>query len=162
VVDDFIGSLESVERTEVGGADIAVGRDAGGKRIAAAKPLTYVNRSGEALAAILKKYNLSPSKCLVIVDDFNLPLGRLRFRRNGSDGGHNGLKSIIGYIGIDFPRLRVGIGPRPQKGSVIDFVLGTFSKEESEQLHPIFPSIREAIHLYIGQGIEAVMNRYNS
>ncbi len=97
------------------------------------KPTTLMNRSGIAARQALDLFNVTPQQLIVVVDDFHLPLGRLRLRKSGSDGGHNGLKSIISELETDeFPRLRVGIGPKPPKHDIIEFVLGQFT--ESEQV----------------------------
>jgi len=130
------------------------------KHVVLAKPLTYMNRSGESADVLLKTFNVI-NKMLIIVDDFNLNIGTIRFRRKGSDGGHNGLKSLIEHIGNDFPRLRVGIGPLPEKTGIIDFVLGPFSGEEEKELETLFPKINKAILSFAAESIEAVMNQYN-
>ncbi len=97
------------------------------------KPTTLMNRSGIAARQALELFSVEPQRLIVVVDDFHLPLGKLRLRKSGSDGGHNGLKSIISELGTnDFPRLRVGIGPKPPQRDIIEFVLGQFA--ESEQV----------------------------
>ena len=96
------------------------------------KPTTLMNRSGIAIRQALDIFSIEPQQVIVVVDDFHLPLGRLRLRKRGSDGGHNGLKSIITELGCDaFPRLRVGIGPKPDNSEIIEFVLGQFSESET-------------------------------
>ncbi len=125
------------------------------------KPRTFMNRSGEAVASFCRDFRCPTENLLVIVDDYHLPLGALRARRGGSDGGHNGLKSIIGHIGTNFPRLRVGIGPLPADSPSIDFVLGPFSRSEELMLQQVIPRAVEACKLFAQSGIEPVMNRYN-
>ncbi|MCU0609630.1 MAG: aminoacyl-tRNA hydrolase [Chitinispirillaceae bacterium] len=125
-----------------------------------AQPTTFMNRSGEAVAAYLHRWRIDPARIFVIVDDLNLPLGSLRARRGGSDGGHNGLKSVIAAIGDGFPRLRVGIGP-VSGGRVIDFVLGTFTGAEEDVLKKTVPAAVDACMLFAQEGIDTVMNRYN-
>lgn len=124
-------------------------------------PRTYVNRSGVALAQLLKQCAVPASNCLVAVDDFNLPLGTIRLRQNGSHGGHNGLKSLVQHIGDQFPRLRIGIGPLPGQCSIIDFVLGQFTETESKQLHSVLQRATMAAECYSAQGIQSAMSKYN-
>ena len=125
------------------------------------KPRTFMNRSGAAVESFSKDFHCPAEKLLVIVDDYHLPLGMMRARRGGSDGGHNGLKSIIERIGENFPRLRVGIGPLPAGKPSIDFVLGHFSRYEEEILQQVVPRAVEACKLFAQSGIEPVMNVYN-
>lgn len=121
-----------------------------------------MNRSGEAAAEVLRRFETLVEMCLIVVDDFNLPLGTLRFRRGGSDGGHNGLKSIIAAVGSSFPRLRVGIGPLPARQSVIDFVLTPFDDTEKQSVDSMVRSASEAVQYFCVHGIEKAMNTYNS
>lgn len=107
--------------------------DQSAHRIIIAKPTTYMNRSGESARQLLATYSLEPQQLLVVTDDFNLPVGAVRIRKSGSDGGHNGLKSIIYELGTDqFPRIRLGVGPKPAGIDVINFVLGRFEPSEKE------------------------------
>jgi peptidyl-tRNA hydrolase, PTH1 family len=131
------------------------------KPVLIAKPLTYMNLSGDAAGALVKKYGLSADKCLIIVDDFQIPLGKLRFRKDGSPGGHNGLKSVSAAIGASYPRLRAGIGPLPKGASVIDFVLGAFEESEREDVCKMVKAAAEAVAFMVDNGIDAAMNKYN-
>ncbi|MDR2694592.1 MAG: aminoacyl-tRNA hydrolase [Chitinispirillales bacterium] len=131
------------------------------KPVLIAKPLTCMNLSGDAVGALVRKYGLSGDKCLVIVDDFHIPLGKMRFRKDGSPGGHNGLKSVSAAIGTGYPRLRVGIGPLPRGASVIDFVLGGFEERERGDAGKAVKAAAEAAAFMIDNGIDAAMNRYN-
>ena len=106
-------------------------------------------------------YNLPLSSWLIVVDDFNLSLGRLRFRREGSDGGHNGLRSIISEIGTAFPRLRIGTGPLPEGASVTDFVLSDFNENEIDKKNEMINSAADAVLYFCKDGIEAAMNTFN-
>jgi PTH1 family peptidyl-tRNA hydrolase len=133
-----------------------------GKKVAVVKPHTFMNRSGDAVANYLALCRCPASNALVLVDDYNLPLGTLRARRNGSDGGHNGLKSIIGRIGGNFPRLRVGIGPAPHGEAAMDFVLGFFTEAEEQVIKTVLPRAVDACMLFAKDGIDAVMNNFNS
>ena len=132
-----------------------------GKEIILLKPTTFVNNSGEAVVAVVRRYHIEMSHLVVICDDFNLDLGRLRIRVKGSDGGHKGLSSIIKYLGTkDFPRFRIGIGS-PQ-GDVVDFVLSSFSKEEIDIITDAVEKASEAVIAMIEKDISFAMNRYNS
>ena len=125
-------------------------------------PRTYMNRSGRAAVGLLERLEADPRQMLVVVDDFNLPLGALRFRRNGSDGGHNGLASIIEELGTeDFPRLRLGIGPAPDNTSTVDFVLGKFDKEELQKASDLTNTAAEAVIFASNHRLDEAMSEYN-
>ncbi len=137
-------------------------RIAEGEGIILAKPYTFVNLSGKSVRALLHRLSLSPQEMLIICDDVSLALGRIRIRRKGSDGGHNGLRSIIKEIGTeDFPRLRVGIG-REGIRDLVEYVLGEFQKEESAILEKVLEVGVEAVECILEEGIEWAMNKYNS
>lgn len=132
------------------------------KTVLFARPQTYMSLSGDAVGGLLKKYKLTAGDCLIVVDDFNIPLGKIRFRKNGSHGGHNGLKSISSVLGSDdYPRLRVGIGPRPQEISIIDFVLGNFCDEEVGDVESVVKKCVDAVLFMIDNGIDKSMTSYN-
>jgi PTH1 family peptidyl-tRNA hydrolase len=131
------------------------------KTVAVVKPLTYMNSSGNAVDAIMKVTSLPLSSVIVLVDDFNIPLGTLRVRKGGSAGGHNGLKSIQSFVGLDYPRLRIGIGPLPDGLSVIDFVLGKFTSDEFDALDNVIPSVIDACRMFLEYDLDAVMNKFN-
>lgn len=124
------------------------------------KPQTYMNLSGEAISAIMIETEIKPEELLVITDDINLPVGRLRLRASGSDGGHNGLKSIINHIGKGFWRLRIGVGQPGEPGQpvgLIEHVLGSISKEEEKIFTDINRSIPELAALWLmGMGNKAM------
>ena len=123
------------------------------------KPLTYMNLSGEAVRAVMDFYKIEVKDILVVYDDISIDLGRIRFRASGSDGGHNGIKSIIQHIGTkDFSRLKIGIGPQPNIPSEA-FVLQNFSKDELDKLKEML--IQPMIEDYLKDGIEKVQNTYN-
>ncbi len=125
------------------------------------KPQTYMNRSGEAVVPLLHYYKIQPEKLVVVVDDFNLALGMLRFRARGSAGGHHGLESIAGQLGTtDFKRLRIGIGTEHQKDA--DFVLGKFSKMEMAAVKETIDRAVEALVFLLGHSFENTMNRFNT
>ena len=125
------------------------------------KPTTFMNLSGEAVIAVMNYYKIEPKDILVVYDDLALELGRLRFRANGSDGGHNGIKSIIKHVGTSsFDRLKVGIGPQPPIPSE-SFVLQNFSKEQSELLKEVLSRSVDAVEYYLTNGIEKTQNVFN-
>ncbi|MGL5793558.1 MAG: aminoacyl-tRNA hydrolase, partial [Waterburya sp.] len=124
----------------------AEGVTPGGKKIRLLKPLTYMNRSGQSVRAAVDWYKLQPQSILVIYDDMDLPIGRLRIRLSGSAGGHNGMKSIIAHLGSqDFPRLRIGIGKSDGKKETISHVLGKFNPTETQVITEILYTSVKAI-----------------
>lgn len=130
------------------------------------KPLTYMNRSGQAIRAAIDWYKLPPESVLVIYDDMDLPLGKMRLRLSGSAGGHNGMKSTISHLSTqNFPRLRIGIG-KPQTAtnddSTVSHVLGRFSVAETKLMSEILQLVVECVELSIKQGVEKAMNSCNS
>jgi peptidyl-tRNA hydrolase, PTH1 family len=126
-----------------------------------AKPMSFMNRSGYPLVAIAQFYKIAPSEILVVLDDFALPLGRIRIRAGGGTGGHNGLDSVIMQFGTEeIPRLRIGIGTAPAAGSV-DYVLGRFFEEERTLMKSAIERSVEAIKCAVDNGIDAAMNRFN-
>jgi PTH1 family peptidyl-tRNA hydrolase len=125
------------------------------------KPATFMNRSGEPLAAIANFYKISAAEMLVVLDDFALPLGRLRLRTSGSSGGHNGLESIFQHFGTEaVPRLRVGIGAAPAQGAV-DYVLGRFFEEEQPLLDETIERAAAAVKCAVDKSVIAAMNEFN-
>lgn len=125
------------------------------------KPTTFMNLSGEAVRAVMDYYKIEVKDILVIYDDISLDLGRIRFRANGSDGGHNGIKSIIQHTGTkNFDRLKVGIGPQPNIPSE-NYVLSNFPKEQHEELKNVLKKSIEAVEFYLENGIEKTQNKFN-
>ena len=123
------------------------------------KPLSYMNRSGVVVKEVLAKRDVD---FLVVVDDVDLESGRLRLRKQGGTSGHNGLASIAEHLGTEsFPRLRVGIGPRPEGAELTDYVLSAFSKQELSELPEIIERAKEAVLLVVSQGIDVAMNQVN-
>jgi len=124
------------------------------------KPTTFMNNSGLAVVDLAEKFDLVPEDILVIVDDIHLDVGRLRFRRGGSHGGHNGLRSIMHELGAsDFPRLRVGVGHPPDSQDLIEHVLGAFLPEELDEMDVAKAS--SGVLCWYASGIETAMNLYN-
>ncbi|MEW5860283.1 MAG: aminoacyl-tRNA hydrolase [Cyanobacteriota bacterium] len=127
------------------------------------KPLTYMNLSGQAIRAVTDWYKLPPESVLVIYDDMDLPLGKIRLRLSGSAGGHNGMKSAIAHLGTqNFPRLRIGIGKSKPEQDAVSHVLGRFSPDESQALSDVLQLVVEAVELSLKQGFEKSMSLYNS
>ncbi|MGE0706241.1 MAG: aminoacyl-tRNA hydrolase [Vicinamibacterales bacterium] len=129
-----------------------------------AKPLTFMNNSGEAAGALMRYFRIEPSDLLVVVDDVELPLGKLRARAGGSAGGHNGLKSIIAHIGQDFARLRVGVGRGNEDRSrreLADHVLARFDEGERAEVERMTTRAADAAEMFITSGIAVVMNKFN-
>jgi len=125
------------------------------------KPLSFMNQSGHPLFAVAQFYKIEPQQILVVLDDFALPLGRLRLRTRGGPGGHNGLESIIAQFGTEeIPRLRIGIGAAPQEGSV-DYVLSRFFDEEKPIVRATIDSAVEALKCAIDKGLVSAMNTFN-
>jgi PTH1 family peptidyl-tRNA hydrolase len=127
-----------------------------------AKPLTYMNRSGDAVAALVRYFDVVTDDLLVVVDDVTLPFGRLRARARGSAGGHNGLKSVAERLGtIDFPRLRLGVGRGDSRRDLADHVLSTFEAGERAELESFITKAADAAEMFAVKDIDAVMNAYN-
>ena len=126
------------------------------------KPLTFMNLSGQAIVGLLQFYKIEPSGLLVVVDDVNLDLGRLRIRSRGSAGGHNGLKSAIAALGSDeFARLRIGVGRGDDRRDLADHVLAKFDADERAVVAETVSRTADAVELFVAEGIGPVMNRYN-
>ncbi|MBQ1935598.1 MAG: aminoacyl-tRNA hydrolase [Clostridia bacterium] len=133
----------------------------GGERVVLVKPMTYMNLSGDAVSALARWYKVEPADILVIYDDMDLPVGQMRLRPSGSAGGHNGMKSIILRLSSDqFPRLRIGIGRR-ENNDTIDYVLGKLNREEQEIQFKLLGDVCDAVVMFVQNGLEPAMNRYN-
>lgn len=132
-----------------------------GSSVLLVKPQTYVNLTGSAVAPLLRWHRCSPADLLVVCDDLNLELGRLRLRSQGSSGGHNGLGSLIECLGTEaFPRLRIGIGRAADAGQVAH-VLGTFGPQEREVVEGVVARAADAVRLWLRLGTQAAMNEVN-
>lgn len=136
----------------------------GGERVILLKPMTYMNLSGEAVRAWLDYYKLDPEEDLIVIyDDVDQEPGRMRIRKKGSAGGHNGMKSIIQHIGTSsFPRIRIGVGAKPAGWDLADYVLGHFSKEDRKVVDEVIKDAADAVEMIISEGVDEAMNRYNS
>ncbi len=135
----------------------------GDNRCLLCKPQTYMNESGTAVQQIAHFYKIKPQNVIVIFDDTTLDIGHLRIRRNGSDGGHNGIKDIIQLLGTnDIPRVKIGIGKRPHPDfDLKDWVLGKFTDEDLKNLEPVFKNSAKAVGCMIEESIDQAMNKYN-
>ena len=125
------------------------------------KPLTFMNLSGQAVGELARYFKIDPVDMLVIVDEVQLPLGKLRARARGSAGGHNGLKSVIAHLGDEFGRLRLGVGRGDARRDLADHVLTRFDKDEAAEVDRMIARAAEAADTFITSGIAAVMNQYN-
>lgn len=134
-----------------------------GLRVLLVQPQTYMNASGAAVSALASYYKVPPEKILVIFDDISLPVGRVRVRRDGSAGGHNGIKSIIQSLGTDqFPRVKVGVGAKPHPDyDLADWVLSKFSAQEEKALAPALEHAAEAALMVLSDGVEKSASAYN-
>jgi len=151
-------------KARIGSGEVA------GSEVLLAKPQTYMNRSGQSVRLLVDKFNISPDNLLVIHDDLDLPLGRIRIRQGGSAGGHKGAGSIIAELGSqNFIRIRVGIG-RPVKNEgftefsedeIINYVLSDFTPDEKQAITQVIPRVSEAILYLLTEGLVAAMNKYN-
>lgn len=140
-----------IGKGQIGSADVIV-----------AKPQTYMNRSGESVSSLLSFFKSNPSDCIVVCDDLELPLGKIRVRGKGGHGGHNGLRSIIEQIGSqEFIRVRVGIGRPKDESQVSDYVLGPFSKAEKPAIDDAMERASNAVEAIVTEALEAAMNRFN-
>ena len=133
-----------------------------GHPVALAKPKTFVNRSGQAATSLLGLYRASPSDLVVVYDDMDLPVGRLRVRSRGGAGGHNGMKSIIEAVGTEeFTRVRIGIGRPPSGTDEVDYVLGTMSSEERSRVEEAVESAAQAVTCILAESVDVAMERFN-
>lgn len=135
-----------------------------GKRCLVLKPTTYMNNSGEAVAEAMSFYKIPIENVIVIYDDISLEPGKLRIRRKGSDGGHNGIKSIIALTGSDeFPRIKIGVGKKPNPNyNLADWVLSKFSEEDKKALEPVLEKAVDSLVNIVEGNIDKAMNLYNS
>lgn len=135
--------------------------EAGGRKAFLLKPQTYMNLSGNAVQSFSSFYKIPPRAILAAYDDLALPFGKLRLRKDGSAGSHNGMDSIVSALGPAVPRLRLGIGPRPENIPGKNFVLSAFSKEEGGRLSEFLDRACEALKAAFEDGVERAMNRHN-
>lgn len=135
-----------------------------GKRCLIMKPSTFMNKSGEAVTEAMSFYKIPPERTIIVYDDISLEPGKMRIRRKGSDGGHNGIKNIIYLSGSDmFPRIKMGVGAKPHPDyDLADWVLGHFKKEDGEKLEQCFQNAVSALELMVEGKTDMAMNKFNS
>lgn len=159
VVDSLAGGSADFENR---GSYVFRGGRIGGRRVLLAKPLTFMNRSGLAVARLLDDFPFDIDRMLVVSDDANLPLGRIRLRARGGDGGQKGLRSIIECLGSEeFQRLRLGIGAPVHADHLADFVLAPFGEDEREAVEDMVARAVDSVRTWMSDGIEQAMERFN-
>ncbi len=133
------------------------------RKVLLMKPSTYMNNSGQAVVEAMNFYKIPPENVIVIFDDISLDVGKMRIRRKGSDGGHNGIKNIIYLSGSDkFPRVKVGVGHKPKKWDLADWVLSSFTSAEMKTLAETAGKVCTAVELMISGNTDKAMNQFNS
>jgi PTH1 family peptidyl-tRNA hydrolase len=150
-----------VARRRRNGAAVAGPESGPGVEVLLAKPLTFMNNSGQAIGDLLRYFKIGVADLLVVVDEVQLPLGRLRVRTRGSAGGHNGLKSTIAHVGEDFARLRIGVGRGDSRRDLADHVLARFDGGESAEVARIIARAADAAEMFVTAGVAAMMNTFN-
>jgi len=151
-----IALIQKQARSRIGRGEVA------GAAVILARPRTYMNLSGEAVSLLVRRFGVPPADLLVIHDDLDLPLGKLRIRQRGGSGGHKGVQSIITSLGSeDFPRIRVGIGHPEDGDDTVSYVLASFTPAERQVIKEVIPQVSAAVHCLLTEGTAAAMNRYN-
>lgn len=156
LADRMVGEADSFSNFK----GLGVAAKSGGLWIA--KPMTFMNLSGEFVQKFAAYHNIALEDILIVYDELAIPLGKMRIRKNGSAGGQNGMKSIIAHFGTEnVSRLRIGIGPQPEKMNATDFVLGRFNKSDENELNAVLDRAAEAVRVVAENGVDIAMNRYN-
>lgn len=135
----------------------------GGQSVLLMKPTTYMNLSGEAVGEAARFYKIPPERVLILSDDVSLPQGKLRVRRSGSAGGHNGLKNIISHLGTDaFPRIKIGVGQKPHPDAdMVNWVLGSFTGEDKKIMEEAISRAADCVELLLAKGVDEAMAKFN-
>ncbi len=159
---DFLAASLGIQMNKIKHKAIIGEGKIGTEKVLLVKPQTFVNLSGESAAEILKFYKIPPENLIVIYDDVNLDAGRIRIRPKGSDGGHNGIKSILYHVKSDaFPRIRLGVGKKPEGYDLAAWVLSKFTKEETSVLSKAVDLVPDMVREIIENGAGSAMNRFN-
>ena len=159
---DAFEKSESVRMDRLRFKALTVICEAGGRKVFALKPQTFMNLSGDAIGPAAKFYRIPPERCIVVCDDMSLPAGKLRVRRSGSAGGHNGLKSVIAQLGTDaFPRVKIGVGIPPKGEDIIGWVVGSVPPDDMKAIEDAAPRAVSAVLEIIRSGVDSAMNKYN-
>ncbi len=164
VIDELVDKFRIGGPEKFGKSMIGKGR-IGDRKVILVKPMTYMNLSGEAVQEIVHYFKIDPAQDLVIIsDDIDLEVGRLRIRKKGSAGGHNGLKNIVQHLGSgDFARIRVGVGGKPNADfALMDYVLGHFAGDDKKVMEEAVSRAAEAVACMVTDGVDLAMNRYNT
>ena len=133
-----------------------------GQKVLLVKPQTYMNLSGESVRALMDYYKLTTDEIVIIYDDISMPVGQVRIRPKGSAGGHNGIKSIIAHLGTqEFPRIKIGVGAKPENGDLVKHVLGRFSKEDDAKIRDVFALAEEGLLAILQEDVKTAMNAVN-
>ncbi len=161
---DLLADKNNIKISKIQFKSVTAVIDLGGHRCLLMKPQTFMNNSGEAVKQAASFYKIPPEKIIVVFDDISLPCGKLRIRRKGSAGGHNGIKSIIYHLNSDnFPRIKLGVGEKPHPDyELADWVLSNFKKDEIPQLREASENACSAAELMISGDIDRAMSSYNS
>lgn len=135
----------------------------GSEKVILAQPQTFMNLSGESVRSLADYYKIDPEEIIIAYDDIDLEVGQIRVRKKGSAGGHNGMKSIITHLGTnEFPRVKVGVGAKPQGGDLVRHVLGRFSKEDEKVIGEVLDLAMGAVETIVSDGVEKAMNDFNA
>lgn len=162
ILDHFVAKHQLQPFTKSQGRALITTGTALDRPVILAKPQTYMNQSGEAVASIFRFYNIAPERLLVCYDDIDIPLGILRMRARGTSGGQRGMQSIIDHLGLNtFPRLRVGVGRPASTAGAAGHVLRDFRPEELEIVQPALEVAVEALESFMQHGVDLTMSRYN-
>jgi PTH1 family peptidyl-tRNA hydrolase len=159
VVDELVRRWKVRLKAWKSRANLAVDKS---REVVLVEPKTFMNESGQAVAAVMSFYRIRPADVLVVVDEVQLPLGRLRLRRSGSAGGHNGLKSVIEHVGAEFPRLRIGVERGDREHDLANRVLSRFPRDERAVVDEAIVRAADAAEVFISDGVEVSMNRFNA
>ena len=158
LADEYHISLNSKEHKAVCGKGFIEG-----EKVILAQPQTFMNLSGESVRSIADYYKIEPEDSIVAYDDIDLEVGQIRVRRKGSAGGHNGIKNIISHLGTnEFPRVKVGVGAKPQGGDLVNHVLGHFSREDEKKMDEVLDEAVAAVETIVTQDVDVAMNRFNA